>query len=160
VIPLDLQSTIISELQSLFEGQSFPKMPPKGGPAPDPAPLNIFSQALPQESGGDPSVYMPYIIVQVQNGKQAEEMEPGEATVVLHIGIYDDDTDNQGHAYVCNIIETIYQDLFQKRTLGGKYFIVVPFEWAVNDEDLWPTFIGAIESHWNTPIILSTDPNL
>jgi hypothetical protein len=161
VIPLDLQSVIIDELQSLFDGILFPKMPPKGSAEVlDPVPLNIFSQALPKDKTGNASVYMPYITVQIQGGKQEEEMEPGEARIVLNIGIWDDDPANQGHAHVLNIIETIYQDLFQKRTLGGKYFITTPWEYAVNDDDQWPFFIGAIDSRWNLPIILPTDPNL
>jgi len=160
MIPLDLQSVIVSELQTLFDGIFFPKYSQDTDDLSVPVPLNLYTQALPTESGGNLEVYMPYIVVQIQNGKQEEEMEPGEVTVMLNIGIYDNDPANQGHAHVLNIIETIYQDLFQKRTLGGKYFIKTPFEWAVNDDDLWPMFLGSIQTRWNVPIILPTDPNL
>jgi hypothetical protein len=103
---------------------------------------------------------MPYVVVQVQNGKQDADTEPNQVTIVLHIGIVDDGFANQGHAHVCNIIEALRQDLLAKRTLRGKYTITGPFEWAVNDEDVWPVFIGAIETHWYVPTILPDAPNL
>ncbi len=161
MVPLDLQSTIMTELQSLFDGMFFPVQPPKGSTeVPDPVPLNIYSQALPKITTGNETQYMPYITVQIQGGRQEEETEPGQCTVLFNIGIYDNDPQNQGHINVLNIIETIYQDLFQKRTLDGKYFITTPFEYAVNDEDKYPFFVGAIDTKWNMPIILPTDPNL
>lgn len=158
--PLDLQATIISELQALFASQLFPKVPANTQDQPAPVPLNIFKQALPMEENGDVTVYSPFIIVQLQNRKQDSEIEPAAATVLLNIGIYSDDPANNGHEFVCNIIETIRQDFFRKRILGGKYYITVPWEDLLNDDDLWPYFFGSVETHWNLPIEQPEDPNL
>jgi len=160
MIPLDLQSTLISEFKKLFNGELFPKVPKDTDDKPNPVPLNIFSQALPNESNGDLTLYFPYVIVQLQKGSQDDEIESPEAVIVINIGIYDDEFENQGHIFVCNIIEKMRQYLFLKRTFGNKYFIKLPFTWQVNDEDVWPYFFGGIETHWNIPVILPDDINL
>lgn len=160
MIALDLQSVLITELQSVFANQLFPKVSDNTGDNPDPVPLNIFAQALPQEQTGDLTVYAPCITVQLLSGKQEEETETEDVRVVLNIGIFDDDPKNQGHVHVSNIIATIRRDFFEKRVFGGKYFFKLPFEWQLNDDDQWPFFYGSIETHWNLPVILPTDPNL
>ena len=157
---LDLQSTLISEFKNLFTGQLFPAYSENVGDNPDPVPLNIYAQALPQEGNGDLGVYAPYLVVQLISGKQDDEIGPENAKVILNIGIHSYEPENQGHKYILNIIETIKQHLFLKRTFGGKYTVVMPFEWQINDDDIWPYFVGSIESHWELPIILPDSPNL
>lgn len=158
--PLDLQDTIIAELKQLFDGQLFPQKRETTDDPEKTVPLNFYPQALPYKEGYDFANYAPYISVQLHNGRQEEETEPADAIVLLNIGIYDDSEDNQGHVMVMNIIETIRQDLFKKRTLGGKYSIKLPFEWELNDEDVWPYFIGSVETHWNMPIMQPEDENI
>jgi hypothetical protein len=160
MMPLDLQDILVEEIKSLFDSQLFPRVAENTDDHPDPVPLNIFKQALPYESNGDLTVYAPYIIIQIQKGRQDEETEPEEAVILMNAGIYSDDEQNQGHVFVCNILETIRQHLFAKRTFGGKYFIKLPFEWQLNDEDVWPYFFGSAETHWNIALILPDDPNL
>jgi hypothetical protein len=160
MIPLDLQNVLVSELKKLFDGEVFPKVPENTDDNPDPVPLNIFTQAVPYENDGDITVYAPYIVVQLQKGNQEDEAEAAETVILLNIAIYSDDPQNQGHIFVCNIIEKIRQHLFLKRTFGNKYYIKLPFEWQINDEDVAPYFLGSIETHWNIPIILPDDINL
>lgn len=158
--PLDLQDTVITELKSVFDGKLFPKKRESSADTLEMVPLNIYRQALPYKEGYDFANYAPYISVQLHNGRQEEETEPSEVIVFLNIGIYDDDEDNSGHVIIMNIIETIRQDFFKKRTLDSKYFIKLPFEWELNDEDIWPYFIGSVETHWNMPIIQPEDENI
>lgn len=160
MIALDLQSELISELKTLFTGQLFPAYSPSIDENPEPVPLNIYSQVLPQQGNGDLGAYAPYLIVQLISGNQDDEIGPEDVKVVLNVGIHSYDEQNQGHVFVLNIIEIIRQYLFLKRTFGGKYFVTLPFEWQINDEDLWPYFFGGVETHWNLPIIMPDDPNL
>ena len=160
MIALNLQSVLIKEFQTLFTGQLFPAYSQNVNDNPDPAPLNIYSQALPQEGNGDLGVYAPYLVVQLINGKQDDEIGPEDVKVILNIGIHSYDEENQGHVFILNIINTIRQHLFLKRTFGKKYFVTLPFEWKLNDDDIWPYFVGSIETNWNLPIIMPDDPNL
>ena len=160
MIALDLQSVLIAEFQTLFTGQLFPAYSKNVDDNPDPIPLNIYAQTLPQEGNGDLGIYAPCLVVQLIDGKQDDEIGPEDVRVTLNVGIHSYDEQNQGHIYIINIIETIRQHVFLKRTFAGKYFIVLPFEWKINDEDIWPYFIGSVQTHWNLPIILPDNPNL
>jgi hypothetical protein len=160
MIALDLQSVLISEFRTLFTGQLFPAFSKIVGSNPDPAPLNIYTQALPQEGNGNLGSYAPYLVVQLISGKQDDEIGPEDVKIILNVGIHSYDKQNQGHIFVLNIIETIRQHLFLKRTFGNKYFITLPFEWQVNDDDIFPYFVGSVETHWELPIILPDSSNL
>ena len=157
---LDLQRILIKELTGLFSGQLFQKPRESEDDEISYVPLNFFSQSLPFSEGEDGITYAPFIAVQIQGGKQDDETEPEDATVIFDIGIYDDGKENQGHVTVCNIIETIRQYLFKNRIHGGKYYIKLPFTWQINTEDYYSRFAGSIETHWNLPLTIMEDPYL
>jgi hypothetical protein len=157
---LDLQQTLIKKLKILFDGQQFQKQRDNDDETAEYVPLNLYSQALPYTNGDDGCNYAPYIAVQIQSSKQEDETEPQDTIILLNIGIYDDDKMNQGYISVLNIIETIRQCLFLKRLFDGKYYIKLPFSWQLSDEDVWPFFVGSIETHWNLPLTIPDDPNL
>lgn len=157
---LDLQTILIKELTTLFNGQEFMKPKQADDEANVYVPLNLYVQSLPYTDGEDGNAYAPFISVQILTGKQEEETEPQDVTISFDIGIYDDDKKNQGHITVFNIIETIRQRFFLKRLFGGKYYMKLPFSWQVNSEDIWPFFAGSIETHWDLPLIVPDDPNL
>lgn len=163
--PLDLQETLIAELTALFDGELFPEPRRKTTEPDNQVPLNFYKQALPWEvkngaKDGSFLPYMPYIFAQLQDGKQDRETEPAEVVMILNIGLFSDDSQNQGHIFLFNIIERIRQHLFTTRTIGDKYHIRLPFEWKTSDDDNWPYFIGAVETHWDMPLIIPEDANL
>lgn len=157
--PLDLQRALAAEFAQIFAGQLFPREG-QDGDADTMVPMDIYLQALPYHDGYSFSNYAPYLTIQIHNGKQEEETEPAEVVIVLTFGFYRPDDDNQGHVFVLNAIENARQDLFGKRTIDGKYFIKLPWEWQLNDEDVWPYFIGSVETHWNMPIMQPDDENI
>lgn len=157
--PTDLQSVFADEITQLFSAQRFWKQG-QDGEEDQMAPLSVYKQALPYFDGYSFSDYAPYVTVQVHSGSQDEETEPGEAVIMLNFGFYDPGKENQGHILLLNTIETIRQDLFAKRTLVGKYFVKTPWKWQINDEDVWPYFIGSVETHWNMPITQVEDENI
>jgi hypothetical protein len=157
---LDLQSALIKELTVLFDGQEFMEPKKTDDEATVLVPLNLYKQSLPYTKGDNGNAYAPFIAVQILSCKQDDETEPQDVTISFDIGIYDNDKSNEGHITVCNIIETIQQDLFLKRLLNGKYYVKPPFSWQLNSEDVWPYFAGSIETHWNLPLTVPDDPNL
>ena len=158
--PLDLQKAVIAEFTDLFGGKLFKKPRKKVTDAQEMVPLNIFPQALPMEKGYAYSEYIPYMTVQIKGGELSDEQEPYETTIFLNIGIFDDDTSNQGHVTTVDMIEKIRQRLFEKRIIGGKYLIKLPFKFELNDEEIYPYNVAVAETHWNLPLILPKDPNL
>jgi hypothetical protein len=157
---LDLQQILVDEFKTLFDGQVFQKPKKNVNDNDELVPLNIYSQALPFNGGTVFNDFAPFLYTQITDGGQTDEDEPEDVKVMFYIGIYDDDKANQGHVTVSNIIETIRQRLFLKRTFGGKYYIKLPFKWTLNDDDMYPKFAGAIETHWSLPLIVPEDPNL
>lgn len=157
---LDLQSVLIKELTALFDGQEFMEPKEANDEAAVLVPLNIYKQSLPLTKGENGNIYAPFIAVQILSCKQDDETEPQDATISFDVGIYDDNKSNEGHITVCNIIETIQQDLFLKRLFGGKYYVKPSFSWQLNSDDYYPYFAGSIETHWNLPLTAPDDPNL
>ena len=157
--PLDLQQTVVEELTDLFGGQLLKKPRKKVTDPQEMVTLNIYPQALPVESGYAFSAYAPYLTVQIKDGKQEEETEPDEILIFLNICVFDDDMSNQGHVITLDMIEKIRQRFFEKRIIG-KYSIKLPFEFQLNDEEIYPYYVAVAETHWNLPLILPEDPNL
>ncbi len=158
--PLDLQKAVIVEVENLFRGKQFFQPRKKITDSKVLVPLNIYPQALPMEEGYAFNKYVPYLTVQLKSAKQEEEAEPSEATLFLNLCIFDDDKSNQGHVTAVDMIEKIRQDFFKKRIIGGKYSIKLPFEYELNDQEIYPYYVAVAETHWNLPLILPEDPNL
>jgi hypothetical protein len=158
--PLDLQKAIVAEATSLFQGKQFFQPRKKTTDPKVLVPLSIYSQALPMKEGYAFSKYVPYLTVQLKNAKQEEETEPNEVTLFLNLCIFDDDESNQGHEITVDMIEKMRQDFFKKRIIGGKYSIKLPFEYELNDQEIYPYYVAVAETHWNLPLILPEDENL
>ncbi len=158
--PLDLQKILVSEITSLFQDNRFQKPRKKITEPKVLVPLHVYPQALPMDKGYAYSEYVPYVTVQLKNSRQEEESEPGETTIFLNLCVFDDDPANQGHLVTVDMIEKIRQDFFKKRTLGGQYSVKLPFEFELNDEEVYPYYVAVAETHWNLPLILPEDPNL
>lgn len=153
---IDLQNELMAEMEALFSGWLF--IQPRQDDAADTVmvPLNVTGQALPVLDDSTKSI--PYLSVAIGRGTQDDADSPENVTVTLTFGIFNDDKDNNGHITILNMIETIRQRFFKDRLLAGKYYLVLPFDWQLNDEEAWPYFFGGIETHWNIPPILPEDP--
>lgn len=116
-----------------------------------------FSQNIPirvdDDQVDDP---YPYIIVRVESGKMAGE-SAHEIKVRMVIGIFDDSMDREGHKDVLNIIQKIYERFIKNPVLVNNFIMKDdeqnPFLWALQDEDTYPYYFGAIESTWATTAI-------
>lgn len=114
--------------------------------------LKVYEQDLPVGNTDDDAVF-PYIIVKLLEGGKDDEAEPHVVRVILVVGICDDSSDRQGYHDLLNIMRKIEMELFRNRILEGKYEIVFPFKWVLQDEDMWPFFYGAMETNWNIAFI-------
>lgn len=140
----ELQKDIVADLRELFASDQF-KTPDGGMAAP-----RVFSQYLPKLESDDDDDPFPYIIVRLDSGNIETQTDPHKIAVILVIGIFDDRLENQGHESVLEIIERI--QLHYEETPALKEFVFVdPFNWALQDEQSYPYFFGAVNLNFHAP---------
>ena len=162
----ELQTTIKKDLEALFSGTDLKAPPPPtdnrpayqlDGPEQDPpeetpgtAKISVFEQELPIRDASATDDPYPYIIAKLDTGGIDTPTDPHKVNVILLIGIYDNDRQNQGHKTVLEIIERIQTHYEKSPTLGGGVFqFTDPFKWVLQDEPSWPYFYGACNLSFN-----------
>jgi len=157
----ELQDDLKTELKSIFKG--FQLMTPflDETRKPKMSEPNVFEQSLPirendeldNEQDDDP---FPYIIIRVDSGSIAGESSH-DVKLRMIIGTYDESLETNGHKDILNIIHKIYERFEKNPVLAEKYVmqdnLEHPFNWALQEEDTYPYYFGAIESTWATTAI-------
>ena len=123
--------------------------------------LNIYAQNLPIREDEDAPDPVPYIVVRVLDGKVKGWVEAQEVQVMLILGCFDDNINNDGHEILLELIQKI-EERFLKNPILSKQFMFLndeqhPFEWALQEEESFPYFFGAISMSFRTPTIRKED---
>jgi hypothetical protein len=176
-----LQQDLMEELVRIFNDETF-KAP--GDPSDDGnekrASLHVFAQnlSIPEPTqlvaeDVDPAIIeegadfmeasgiddlFPYIIVRVETGKVQQIDGNQTVEVRLLFGVYDDAYLNNGHRDVLHMIHKIYERFSKNPLLAGKYELVMPMEWALQDEGSYPYFFGGMDLNFETLPIVREDP--
>lgn len=156
--PLFLQQALIEEIKEITSGMLF-KAPGKE----DLVPLSVYGQALPipildsvgegegldsiSYSDGqlaDPVFKCPWCQVKIQNGTITETNGPQNVEVAICFGVFDKNNQNKGHQDVLNLIQKVYNRFSVNPLLERQYTCTGAFEWALQEEDTYPYFFGAI----------------
>lgn len=140
----DLQKAVADDLQALFASDQFKT------PVGDMAAPRVFSQFLPKLDSDDEDDPFPYIIVRLDSGTIETQTDPHKIALVLIIGVFDDDLQNQGHKSVLEIIERI-QLHYEETPALAEFYRTDPFSWALQDEQSWPYFYGAVNLNFKAP---------
>lgn len=151
----NLQKELMKDIGGIFEKDLFKDSLGKYGP------LNIHAQNLPIREDEDAPDPVPYIIVRVLEGKVKGWVEAQEVQVMLILGCFDDDLNNNGHTTLLEIIQKI-EERFLKNPILSKQFMFLndeqhPFEWALQEEESFPYFFGAISMSFRTATIRKED---
>jgi len=147
----NFQEDLIEELRLLFKNRCFLN------PAGKRVAINIYGQALPIIEDGTDVDPMPYICVRLEEGSIANSTSSQVVNTVLLIGVFDDSAENQGHKEVLNIIQKIQERFEKEPILAKRYRFQDPFDWALQDEDTYPYYFGAIHMQWQTAAIRRED---
>lgn len=156
--PSDLQDALCEEIKKVLSDMIFTN--PKG----EEVEMQTFAQALPhrlesletpaedEEYTGEEDFQIgdpyPYTLVMIDTGKITE---PIMIKMVLVIGIYDNDSKNQGHKRILNIIQKINERFTKNPTLKGVFCMSSDsFDFALPDDDTYPYFFGAVNMTWET----------
>ncbi len=116
--------------------------------------VNVFAQQLPvfRAREGDASKTLPYAVVKLLDGVTANE-DPWTVTAGIYLGVRDMDQENQGHRHVLVMIQRIIDRFVSEPLLAKKYWAQPEMEWALDTEDLYPNFYGAVCIKFSVPKI-------
>ena len=121
--------------------------------------FTVYKHALPiAESADDPEPF-PYIIIQVVDGGTENRKSDEKVRVVLVIGVYDENADNQGTQDVLLAIQRIRRRFEKNVLLDNKYMVLEPFRWTLADGSQYPYFLGGVEMTFAIPRYEVEDKN-
>nr|WP_298053726.1 hypothetical protein [uncultured Lachnoanaerobaculum sp.] len=151
----NLQKELMKDIGNIFEKDLFKDSLGKY------VSLNIYAQNLPIREDEDAPDPVPYIVVRVLDGKVKGWVEAQEVQVMLILGCFDDNINNDGHEILLELIQKI-EERFLKNPILSKQFMFLndeqhPFEWALQEEESFPYFFGAISMSFRTPTIRKED---
>lgn len=143
------QSALADEMRKLFEGKKYAGQEGRKE-------LNVFEQDTPIPQGDDDDVdtdraNAPYVVVQMDGGAVNTPDNPQMVDFTLVICAFDRGADRQGYQDVANIKEDIVQRFCTAPYFGGAYTIQYPITWAMQMDDTYPYYYGAVLLKCTTP---------
>ena len=169
MVASDLQRALITEIESLLSELSAGQEEiPEHLEEPSAVPHGFkgYAQFLPvlRNDDEDEDQFFPYFIVRMDGAKTVEDDDLWEVSVSILLGVRDYDQQNIGHFRVANAIDRIITRFCYEATLGvpgHKAFRCMPeMEWALQDEDTYPYYFGAVSLKFMAPKPSRKDPIL
>lgn len=170
--PLDLQDELVEEIKRIFNASEYLYKKPTD-PSEDEdeiedveekergfelVPIQVFAQDIPVLDTDDESDPVPYIIVRLNSGSDEGTRDSfNEVKLVIIIGIWDDNPDQQGYRDVMNIIQKLYHRFHKDPNLNGKAAYSGGFKWAMQEDGYFPYFFGACTLTFNIAAIRRED---
>lgn len=141
---------MIRMLRDLFDGRTF--CAPEGKERE----LRYFRQNLPLPTDNDldadtEASCCPYILTQLVGGEIKDNDSPQILEFSLIVCTYDSGTDRDGFRDVANIVEEIVQHVCSMPFFGSSYTVLKPIAWALQIEDTWPYYYGALNFSVTAP---------
>ena len=150
-----LQTAIASDIAKIFEGDLFKNS------LGEYVPLNVYEQYLPIRKDEDEPDPVPYVIVRIEQGEVSGWTEAQEVRVTLLLGCFDDDTDNIGYKTVLGMIQKIEHRYLKDSMLDNRFMFFMDdghgFEWALQEEESFPYYFGAINMNFRTAAVRKED---
>lgn len=137
--PLELQDELCEELKRLFSDYAYKKPG-----STERVSLSVFPQHIPINETDDEEDPVPYLIVRLVSGDDDGTRDSfNQVSLLVIVGIFDDDLQAQGHRDVLNIIQKIYQRFHENPNLNNKAAYTGEFHWAAQEDNYYPFFFGA-----------------
>lgn len=96
------------------------------------------------DQGEEPVFKCPWAVVKLDGGKTEEHGGIQVVRTAVCFGIYNRSPENKGHQEILNLIQRVYERFAREPLLDCQYTCQGDFEWALQDEDTYPYFFGAI----------------
>lgn len=155
--PLFFQKALVEEVKKISEGMLFASP----GSA-ELARLSVHAQSLPipekkpetqadyqtidYEDGEEETAVFkcPWCLVKIEGGTIPGIDEMQQVEVAICFGIYNPDLENKGHEELLNLIQKVYTRFACNPLLDRQFTCSGSFEWALQEEDTYPYYFGAI----------------
>ena len=113
-----------------------------------------YAHALPiiQTDDEDPEMFFPYFIVRFDSGRTADDDDCWHVATDIIIGIHETKA-HGGHEHVLIAIQRIVDAFAADPWMGGKYRADQDIRWAVEEDDTYPYYFGAVGITFSAPKI-------
>lgn len=150
-----LQTVLVKDILEIFKGDLFKDS------SGEYVPLNVFEQYLPIRKDEEEPDPVPYVIIRIEEGSVKGWTEAQEVKVMLILGCFDDDINNQGYKTILGMIQKIEHRYFKDPMLANQFVFLNDeqngFEWAMQDEESFPYYFGAISIKFKTAAVRKED---
>lgn len=125
--------------------------------------VRVFANNLPIREGDDEATDLeappePYILAKIPNGELPGNGEMQTVSVVLLICVQDPDPNRQGYRDALHIINEIILHYGSCDIVGGRYQVIYPVSWAMQEEDTHPHYFAAVAVKFETAAIFKEVP--
>lgn len=150
--PLEMQDELVSELKEMFKDSRLKS------PCGDIVPIKVYPQDIPVAESDDDEDPIPYIIVRLSKGTDSGAKDSfNTVSLVIIIGVYDSELDQQGYRDAMNIVQRIYERFHINPNLNGKAVYSGEFSWAMQEDGYYPYFFAACSLNFYIPAIRRED---
>ena len=150
--PLMLQDELVEEMKRLLSDYLYKS------PSGERVPMKVYSQSLPVNETDDEDDPIPYVIVRLNTGADDGTRDSNNTVkLVIVVGIWDDDLENQGHRHVSNVIQKVYHRFQTNPNLNGKAVSDGKFSWMIQEDNYYPFFFGACSLNFHIAAIRRED---
>lgn len=152
--PWDLQKSLIAEIEELLA-----QMQLKNAAGEDVFGVKGYEQRLPEitDDEEDQSQFFPYFIVRIEEGNTPTDDEPWLVGTTVLFGICDYDKETNGHRTILEMITKITNRFLERPLLDSKFRANQNVSFALQDEDTYPFYFGAIDIKFYVPKIGRSD---
>lgn len=130
-----------------------------------PGEMQVFLQDIPlstdfeSENGDDDDKYFPCCVVKLRGGEIKTASAPQLTTVEIIVGVKDWAKDLTGYQSLMIIIQRIRDYFTEHFGIEGKFRLVYPIQWNIDEEVSAPYFLGSVITVWQTDVMPFNDPN-
>lgn len=150
--PLMLQDELVEEVKRLFKDYLYKN------PAGERVPIKVYAQNIPVNESDDDEDPIPYIIVRLNSGEDTGKRDSNNTVKLVIIGgIWDGDSEAQGHRDLMNIFQKVYERFQTNPNLNNKAVYSGEFNWALQDDNYYPYSFGACSLSFHIAAIRRED---
>lgn len=119
-----------------------------------------YAHGLPitQSDEDDPAQYFPYFIVRFDLGKTADDDDCWHVATNIIFGVHETALEN-GHEHILVMIQRVVDRFAWDPGLAGKYRADQDIQWAVQEDDTYPFYFGAVAIKFSAPKIGRKEPD-
>jgi hypothetical protein len=149
--PLMLQDMLVEEMKLILDGYLYKN------PLGDRVPMQVFAQHIPIRETDDDEYPVPFIVVRLDGGADPGGESNNVVDIMIIVEVWDDNLDSQGYKDTMNVIQKIYQRFHENPNLNNRAVHSGAFEWALQENEGYPYFVGACTMSFYIPAIRRED---